>query len=133
MIAAGMLAAHHMISPIHFFVLTGVGLYAAYTPLQSLLMDRLIAALRTPATASFLSALADSCGYVSTVMLYLGRNLASRLLGIHLSYAGLLLTLSYCNLLAVPACMAGCLVYYRPHLREPPVALQEALLPDVRK
>ena len=50
-----MLVAKRIIGPFHFFVLTGIGLYAAYTPLQSLLMDRLIAALRTPATASCMS------------------------------------------------------------------------------
>ncbi len=122
---AGVLMHTGRISPVGFFVLTGVGLYATYTPLQSLLMDRLIAALRTPATAAFLSALVDSCGYVATVLMYLGRNLASAC-GAHVSYAGLLITLSWTNLFVAPLCMAWCLCYYRPFLHQAAAVAVEA-------
>ena len=116
-------------------------------------MDRLIAALRTPATASFLSALADSCGCaprharraraaprrartrpprappahradVSTVLMYLGRDVASKF-G-HVSYSGLLITLSCINLLVTPLCVGACLHYYRPYLGAAPAPLKEA-------
>lgn len=86
--------------------------------------------------AAFLSALADSCGYVATVSMYLGRSVATRLLGVEVSYTGMLVALSLGNLVMAPLCALGCAVYYRPYLREVggarAVALKEGLLPPAK-
>jgi hypothetical protein len=53
--------------------LTGLGVYLAYVPFNSILFDRLLAATRRVGTASFLIYVADASGYAATVALYLGR------------------------------------------------------------
>ncbi len=58
------------ISPKLWMAATGVGLYAAFVPYQSILFERLLAMLRTAGTAAFLIAICDSFGYLSTITLY---------------------------------------------------------------
>lgn len=53
--------------------LTGLGIYLAYVPFNSILFDRLLAATRRVGTASFLIYVADASGYAASVTLYLGR------------------------------------------------------------
>lgn len=53
--------------------LTGLGIYLAYVPFNSIFFDRLLAATRRVGTASFLIYVADASGYAASVMLYLGR------------------------------------------------------------
>jgi hypothetical protein len=56
-----------------WLALTGLGVYLAYVPFNSILFDRLLAATRRVGTASFLIYVADASGYAATVALYLGR------------------------------------------------------------
>jgi hypothetical protein len=53
--------------------LSGLGIYLAYVPFNSILFDRLLAATRRVGTASFLIYVADASGYAASVTLYLGR------------------------------------------------------------
>jgi hypothetical protein len=62
------------VSPLWWMILSGAGLYFAYTPFNAMLFDRLIAATRQVATAGFLIYLADASGYVGSVVLMLYRN-----------------------------------------------------------
>ena len=64
----------HLISPLTWMILTGAGLYMAYTPFNAMLFDRLIAFSGRVATAGFLIYLADASGYVGSVGLMLWRN-----------------------------------------------------------
>ena len=50
-----------------FMTLVGLGLYLAYVPFGCVLFDRLIALLRTPATAVFAIYLTDALGYTGAV------------------------------------------------------------------
>jgi hypothetical protein len=102
-----------MLSPISFYVLNGIGLYVAFVPYQSILMDRLIATLPTVATASFLIALGDSYGYLSVVGVYLGRDIYQTTTGTQLPWASLLMSLSYAVSILVPLAMIGNFVYFR--------------------
>jgi hypothetical protein len=63
-----------MISPIAWMILSGAGLYMAYTPFNAMLFDRMIAATGRVGTAGFLIYLADASGYVGSVALLLFRN-----------------------------------------------------------
>lgn len=63
-----------LISPLTWMILTGAGLYMAYTPFNAMLFDRLIAFSGRVATAGFLIYLADASGYVGSVGLMLWRN-----------------------------------------------------------
>jgi Family of unknown function (DUF5690) len=58
-------------------IIVGAGLYAAYTPFNTVLLDRLVAASGQLATAGFLIYLADAAGYVGSVGLLLAKNFAS--------------------------------------------------------
>ena len=68
---------HGLLAPLPWMIASGAGLYLAYTPFNALLFDRLIAATRQVGTAGFLIYLADASGYLGSVALTLGRNLAT--------------------------------------------------------
>lgn len=55
----------------------GLGLYLAYVPFNCVLFDRLIAAVGSAANAGFLIYIADSFGYLGSVLLLLQRNFGS--------------------------------------------------------
>lgn len=61
------------LSSFWWLALTGLGVYLAYVPFNSILFDRLLAATRRVGTASFLIYVADASGYAASVALYLGR------------------------------------------------------------
>jgi hypothetical protein len=91
------------LDPLAWMILSGAGLYFAYTPFNAMLFDRLIAATRQIATAAFLIYVADAAGYVGSVGLMLYRNfgaadldwLAFFTLGAYVASAtGLVLTLA---------------------------------------
>jgi hypothetical protein len=63
-----------LISPVVWMILSGAGLYMAYTPFNAMLFDRMIAATGQVGTAGFLIYLADASGYVGSVALLLFRN-----------------------------------------------------------
>ena len=66
----------HMMSPLTWMVLTGAGLYMAYTPFNAMLFDRMIAFSGRVGTAGFLIYVADASGYLGSVALLLWRNFA---------------------------------------------------------
>lgn len=65
-----------LLSPIAWMIAGGAGLYLAYTPFNAMLFDRMIAYSGTVATAGFLIYVADSSGYLGSVILLLVRNFA---------------------------------------------------------
>ena len=64
----------HLIAPIPWMILAGSGLYIAYNPINAILFDRLVAASGRTANAGFLIYVADSSGYMGSVVLLLWRN-----------------------------------------------------------
>jgi hypothetical protein len=66
-----------LVGPITWMIIVGAGLYAAYTPFNTVLFDRLVAASGQLATAGFLIYLADSAGYLGSVGLLLAKNFAT--------------------------------------------------------
>ncbi|AJA10960.1 hypothetical protein SKP52_20475 [Sphingopyxis fribergensis] len=68
---------HGWLAPFSYMILTGAGLYLAYTPFNAMLFDRMIAALGHVGNAGFLIYIADSSGYVGSVALLLYRSLAA--------------------------------------------------------
>jgi len=64
-----------VIGPIEWMILVGAGLYAAYTPFNTVLFDRLVAASGRVATAGFLIYVADSVGYIGSISLLLTKSL----------------------------------------------------------
>jgi len=64
----------HLISPFAWMILAGSGLYVAYNPVNAVLFDRLVAVSGRVANAGFLIYVADSSGYLGSVVLLLWRN-----------------------------------------------------------
>jgi hypothetical protein len=64
----------HLIPPLVWMILAGCGLYMAYNPINAVLFDRLVAASGQVANAGFLIYVADSSGYMGSVVLLLWRN-----------------------------------------------------------
>ena len=66
-----------LLAPLPYMILTGAGLYFAYTPFNAMLFDRMIAAVGHAGNAGFLIYIADSSGYAGSVALLLYRSLAA--------------------------------------------------------
>jgi len=67
----------HWLTPLNWMILTGAGLYLAYTPFNAVLFDRMIAAIGKAGNAGFLIYIADASGYAGSVALLLYRSLAA--------------------------------------------------------
>ncbi|MDP5171405.1 MAG: DUF5690 family protein [Bacteroidia bacterium] len=65
------------ISDLWWLGLTGFGTYMAYIPFNSILFDRLIATVKQASNVGFLIYVADSFGYLGSVMVLLYKNLAA--------------------------------------------------------
>lgn len=65
-----------LVTPLVWMVLTGAGLYMAYTPFNAMLFDRMIAFSGRVGTAGFLIYVADASGYLGSVALLIWRNFA---------------------------------------------------------
>lgn len=81
-----------VLTPLPYMILTGGGLYLAYTPFNAMLFDRMIAAIGKAGNAGFLIYIADASGYAGSVALLIYRSLAAARMNwlsfyIHLAYA----------------------------------------------
>jgi hypothetical protein len=72
----GSTLAFHLgwLGPITWMILSGAGLYMAYTPFNAMLFDRMIAVSGRIGTAGFLIYVADASGYVGSCALLIWRN-----------------------------------------------------------
>ncbi|MBU3077907.1 DUF5690 family protein [Sphingomonas quercus] len=66
-----------LLPPLTWMILTGAGLYLAYTPFNAMLFDRMVAAIGRAGNAGFLIYIADASGYLGSVALLLYRSLAA--------------------------------------------------------
>jgi len=62
------------LGPISWMILSGAGLYMAYTPFNAMLFDRLMAVSGRIGTAGFLIYVADASGYLGSCTLLIWRN-----------------------------------------------------------
>jgi hypothetical protein len=106
----------HMLSPLAWMVLTGAGLYMAYTPFNAMLFDRLIAFSGRVATAGFLIYVADASGYLGSVALLLWRNFGV----VDLNWLQFFVLSIYATSLAGIVCVALAAAYFQHH--HPPAA-----------
>jgi hypothetical protein len=64
---------HQMLNPVWWMMLVGLGLYLVYIPFNSIFFDRLIAAFSMKGNVGFFIYVADSVGYVGSVMVMLAK------------------------------------------------------------
>ena len=69
------LFSQHFLQPISWMMLVGLGLYMAYIPFNCLLFERMIAAFRIKANVGFLMYLADSFGYLGSMLVLFGKEI----------------------------------------------------------
>jgi hypothetical protein len=110
----------HMLSPLAWMILTGAGLYMAYTPFNAMLFDRLIAFSGRVATAGFLIYVADASGYLGSVALLLWRNFGV----VDLNWLQFFILSIYATSIAGVVCVALAAAYFQH--RHPPAARGEA-------
>lgn len=67
------LFTQQLIYPQHWMLMVGLGLYTAYIPFNCLLFDRMIAAFQFRGNVGFLMYLADSFGYLGSMIVLLGK------------------------------------------------------------
>ncbi len=65
---------HKILGPVVWMTLVGLGLYLGYVPFNSIFFERLIAAFRHAANVGFLIYLADSFGYLGSVLVMFYKN-----------------------------------------------------------
>ena len=100
-----------LISPVAWMILAGAGLYAAYTPFNAVLFDRLVAFSGRVATAGFLIYVADASGYLGSVALLLWRNFGE----VKLDWVQFFTLSAYATSLVGVAATAVAAVYFRRH------------------
>lgn len=81
----------HLISPFWWMLLVGMGMFLAYTPIQVVLFDRMIALFKIKANAGFFVYICDSVGYLGSVLLLLYKEFFMR----DLSWCNVLIRFSY--------------------------------------
>lgn len=98
-----------LIGPLPWMVLTGAGLYMAYTPFNAMLFDRLIAFSGRVATAGFLIYVADSIGYLGSVALLLWKNFGE----LNVRWVAFFTVSAYATSLLGVVCVALAALYFR--------------------
>lgn len=90
----------HLLSPLIWMILTGAGLYMAYTPFNAMLFDRMIAFSGRIGTAGFLIYVADASGYLGSVALLVWRNFAM----VQLDWLGFFIASAYATSVVGAVC-----------------------------
>jgi Family of unknown function (DUF5690) len=99
----------HIMGGATWMILVGVGSYGAYIPFNAMLFERMIAAFRLKANAGFFIYLADSFGYLASVLLLLFRNFGNAGIG----WLDFFETVSYALALATVIFVGYAIVYFR--------------------
>jgi len=81
----------HLLSPFWWMLLVGMGMFLAYTPIQVVLFDRMIALFKIKANSGFFVYICDSAGYLGSVFLLLYKEFFMR----DLSWCNVLIRFSY--------------------------------------
>lgn len=66
---------HYQLSSFNWMLFVGLGLYTAYIPFNCILFERLFAAFKLNGNAGFFMYLADSFGYLGSMVVLLGKEL----------------------------------------------------------
>ena len=106
----------HLLSPLVWMILTGAGLYMAYTPFNAMLFDRMIAFSGRIGTAGFLIYVADASGYLGSVAPLVWRNFAM----VQLDWLGFFIACAYATSVIGAICttLAGFYFLHRRPARD---------------
>jgi len=65
---------NHLISPMPWMIVTGIGMYLCYIPFNGLFFDRMIATFKIKGNVGFLIYFVDSFGYLGSILILLFKN-----------------------------------------------------------
>jgi hypothetical protein len=102
-----------LLGPLPWMILTGAGLYLAYTPFNAMLFDRMIAAIGKAGNAGFLIYVADASGYCGSVALLLYRSFAQP----NMRWLPFFMDLSYATALLVGGLTLASAIYFQHRRR----------------
>jgi hypothetical protein len=68
---------NHYLTPFSWMTLVGLGLYMGYIPFNCILFERLIATFKSGGNVGFLIYIADSFGYLGSVVVIIGKSIFS--------------------------------------------------------
>lgn len=68
----------HIINPIVWMILTGLGLFIGYILFNTIFFERMIAAIQVKSNIGFLMYLADSFGYLGSVIIMIYKDYGNR-------------------------------------------------------
>lgn len=97
-----------MMDPYLWFILVGMGMYLAYVPYHSMLLDRLIAFFQQKGNAGYLIYIADATGYLGSVLVLLYKNFGAA----NISWLNFFINISYVMAFAGGTCIIGAYVYF---------------------
>ncbi len=94
--------------PVTWMILSGAGLYMAYTPFNAMLFDRLVAVSGRVGTAGFLIYVADTAGYFGSSALLIWRNFGL----VSMDWLEVYVKSAYAISIAGMVCVAGAALYF---------------------
>lgn len=97
------------LGPVTWMILSGAGLYMAYTPFNAMLFDRLVAVSGRLGTAGFLIYVADTAGYFGSSALLIWRNFGL----VSLNWLDVYVRSAYVISVSGMVCVAAAAVYFR--------------------
>ncbi|MBS0395026.1 MAG: hypothetical protein JSR54_10390 [Proteobacteria bacterium] len=103
------------LGPVPWMILSGAGLYMAYTPFNAMLFDRLIAVSGRVGTAGFLIYLADAAGYFGSCALLVWRNFGL----FALKWLNVFIASAYATSVAGIALVLGAALYFHRRVTAP--------------
>jgi hypothetical protein len=102
------LFSQQMIGPISWMTLIGLGLYLGYIPFNSIFFDRLIAAFSYIGTVGFIMYVADSFGYLGSIVVVLVKELGLA----NLSWLDFFISSGYVISVAGTLLITGSMIYF---------------------
>lgn len=123
-LGATLLYARQSLSPVAWISMTGIGLYLAYVPANTIFFERMIALFRYPGNASFVVTMADFFGYCGSLGILLYKNFGGR----QLSHSDFFLRASVLvPLLLILLQTASLLYFFRKNRKETVVSEAAAI------
>lgn len=115
LLASTMLYASGLINAVTWISATGVGLYIAYVPANTIFFERMIAVFRYPGNAGFVVIMADFYGYCGSLAILLYKNFGEH----NISYSDFFFYASFfVGALLLAAQLASGIYFYRKNKRD---------------
>ncbi len=111
---ATFLFEHHLISGFYWMLLIGLGMFLAYTVLQTVVFERMIALLRVKANAGYFVYICESIGYLGSACLLLYKEFFMK----NLRWSKVLMQFSYIQFFVALILLTISILYFERYRRK---------------